>query len=157
MNRTCAVILLQMLHETTQMFMMVDYETTQMLMMVDYEMTQMFMMFDYETTQMFTMIDYETTQMFMMVDYETTQMFMMVDYETTQMFMMVDYAKEITVKKPCVENADRLSICSSSILYLFTKTHYDKSREDLLTPRRANLIHPRLCKSRACCTRKTTT
>ena len=32
------------------------------------------------------------------------------------MFIVVDYVKEMTMKKSCMENMDRLSICSSSVI-----------------------------------------
>ena len=35
------------------------------------------------------------------------------------MFMTVDYVREMTVKKPCMANMDRLSICSSCYHYCY--------------------------------------
>ena len=34
-------------------------------------------------------------------------------HEETQMFMMIDYVKVMAVKKSCMVNMDRLSICCS--------------------------------------------
>ena len=35
-------------------------------------------------------------------------------HEAAQMFMMVDYVRELTVRKSCLMNMDRLSICAST-------------------------------------------